>query len=75
MEKEIKEDSTNKSKIDTSEDTYLNLKDKNINFDTVNINEEENRNNIQKNTKGFLNQKTSYYLYAKLGNTFEFRKF
>ena len=72
MEKEIKEDSPNKSKIDTSEDTYLNLKDKNINFDTVNINEEENRNNIQKNTKGFLNQKTTYYLYAKLGNTYAF---
>ena len=61
MEKEIKEDSSNKSKIDTSEDTYLNLKDKNINSDTVNINEEENRNNIQKNTKGFLNQKTTYF--------------
>ena len=64
-------DNSNKSKIESSESTYLNLKDKNINSDSIRINEEDNRNNNLNNTQtGFLTKKTTYYLYTKLGNTY-----
>ena len=72
MEKAKISDISNKSKIDSNEDTYLNLKEKIQNSYSTKI-KEEDRNNNQINSKiRFLNKKTTYYFYAKLGNTFTF---
>ena len=71
MENEKISDNSNKSKIESNESTYLNLKDKNANLDSIRVNEEDSRNNSLNNTRtGFLTKKTTYYLYTKLGNTY-----
>ena len=77
----IKDNSSNQnkySKIDTNENTYLNvkenktqneLKNNNINFyyNNMNNNEEDASRRI-----GFLNTRKPYYFYMKLGNTYTF---
>ena len=64
--------------INQNEDTYLELKEsKNLNSsDQNNENEEDTDNNSDQNNpkkiKGILNQKKTWFIYSKLGNTFAF---
>ena len=62
------------SKIDSNEDTYLELKEEK---QEENENEEDNNNKNNKQEQsnkktGILNRKLSYYFYMRLGNTFTF---
>ena len=78
----LNESNSNKikySKIDTNEDTYLDLKEIKTENSYLELNNENEEDlNYEKNKKrnsrkkGILNRKPSVYIYRKLGNTFTF---
>lgn len=79
-EENIKGNNSNQikySKIDSNEDSYLNIKENKtqnelkINKDNLEYNIDNNQENPHKK-KGILNNRKPYYFYMKLGNTHTF---